>query len=212
QRELAEVITGIRPAVGGHFYLDGKEVTNLTAREIIDQGVSHIPEDRLGMGLIPNLGSIENMALKSYRWPENGKYLLNLNRLKSRAAALIEEFNVKTASLTAPVKMMSGGNLQKLLLAREISARPKLIVAVYPVRGLDVGATEAVHGLLMAQREQGAAILVISEDLEEIFKVADRVAVMFEGKLMGLLPVEEAEVEEIGLMMAGSKRVGEEAS
>ncbi|MGI6553572.1 MAG: ABC transporter ATP-binding protein [Bacillota bacterium] len=212
QRELAEVITGLRPALAGHVYLEGKEITNLSPKEIIDRGVSHVPEDRLGMGLIPNLGSVENISLKSYRWPENGKYLLNLHSLQSRAAKLIEEFNVKTSSLTAPVKMMSGGNLQKLLLAREISAKPKLIVAVYPVRGLDVGATETVHELLMTQREQGTAILMISEDLEEIFKVADRVAVLFEGKLMGILPVEEAELEEIGLMMAGVKRAGEQAS
>lgn len=212
QRELAEVITGLRPATEGKVWLDGRDITNRPPRQIIDAGISHVPEDRLGMGLIPNLNSIDNVALKCYRSQEVGKLLLDTACLKERAAKMVADFNVKQASLYMPVKMMSGGNLQKLLLAREISNNPRVIVAVYPVRGLDIGATEAVHELLMQEREKGTGVLMVSEDLEEIFKVADRVAVMYGGKFMGVLPVEEAEVEQIGLMMAGSPGVGGVAS
>lgn len=212
QRELAEVITGLRPVISGKIWLNGEEITNRSALEIIRAGVSYVPEDRLGMGLIPNLGSVDNVALKEYRLRENGSLLLNTRVLQEKAVKLIQKFDVKTSSISAPVKMMSGGNLQKLLLAREISTNPKLMVAVYPVRGLDIGATQAVHELLMAQRAQGVAILLVSEDLEEIFKLADRVAVMYGGKIMGVLPAESAQVEEIGLMMAGSKKGGEVVS
>lgn len=209
QRELAEVITGLRPVTEGRIWLEGQEITNCPPRKIIDAGVSYVPEDRLGMGLIPNLNSIDNIALKCYRSDEVGRLFLDPACLKKKTVQLVDDFNVKQTSPLVPVKMMSGGNLQKLLLAREISSNPRVIVAVYPVRGLDIKAMETVHELLMEQREKGTGILMVSEDLEEIFKVADRVAVMYRGRFMGILPVEEAEVEEIGLMMAGSTRAGE---
>lgn len=207
QRELAEVIAGLRPALKGSILVEGKEIIHCDPCRVIAAGVSFIPEDRLGMGLIPNLGAVDNLLLKEYRHPRWGKVLLNRRAARQWAQGLVERFQVKLASLEAPVKMMSGGNLQRLLLAREISSQPRVLVAVYPARGLDVGATDTVHRLLLEQRAAGTAILLISEDLEELFRLADRIAVLYEGEIMGIVPTEQADVEELGLMMAGAKRM-----
>lgn len=205
QRELAEVITGLRRAVSGQVLIGGMDMTNKKPAEVIATGVAYIPEDRLGMGLVPGLGAADNVILKDYRSPETaGKLFISSGSARARAERLLAEFEVKTAGVDTPVKLMSGGNLQRLLLAREISARPKLIVAMYPVRGLDIGATEAVYKLLLAQRDAGTAILLISEDLEEIFNLADLVAVLYEGRVTGILPTEGADIETIGRMMVGS--------
>ncbi|MBT9153142.1 MAG: Galactose/methyl galactoside import ATP-binding protein MglA [Firmicutes bacterium] len=206
QRELAEVITGLRPVTSGRFWLHGKDVTSCSARQLIDAGVGHIPEDRKGMGLVPNMAIMENTILKSYRDRSVCPgYWLDHKAIRQRAEQLVTAFGVKTATLDSPVRLMSGGNLQKLLLAREVSAGPGLIIAVYPVRGLDVAATETIHQLLVEQRNQGIGILLVSEDLDEIFKLADRVAVMFAGQIMGILPIDQANLDEVGLMMAGAR-------
>lgn len=208
QRELAEVVTGLRPTTAGKVFIGDADLTNRSPRRMIEAGVGHIPEDRMGTGLVPNLGAVDNTMLKAYRDRSACPgWLLNQKDLRERTRQLVGGFEVKTAGLDTPVKLMSGGNLQRLLLAREISADPRLIVAVYPIRGLDVGATEVVHSLLLSQREKGKGVLLISEDLEEIFKLADRVAVLYEGRVMGVLPVEATGVEEVGLMMAGAKRI-----
>jgi len=206
QRELAEVITGLRRVQSGKVFIAGADMTNRPPREIIDAGVSHIPEDRLGVGLVPGLGVHDNIILKDYRLPPvcSGP-LLRPRVIHSRAVELVERFDVRVAGLDSPVRLLSGGNLQKLLLAREISARPKLIVAMLPTRGLDVGATEAVHRILLAQRAAGAAILLASEDLDELLRLSDRVMVICEGRIVGQMPAEEADIEEIGLLMAGAK-------
>ncbi|TLN03652.1 ATP-binding cassette domain-containing protein, partial [bacterium] len=205
QKELAEVITGLRRAVSGQVIISGTDMTNKGPREIIAAGVAYVPEDRLGVGLAPGLGALDNLILKDYRKPDiAGKIFISAKAARERADRLVAEFEVKTPGIHTPVKLMSGGNLQRLLLAREISARPRLIVAVYPVRGLDIGATEAVYKLLLAQRAAGAAILLISEDLDEIFNLADRVAVLFEGRITGMLPTGEADIETIGRMMVGT--------
>lgn len=207
QRELAEVLAGLRWVTSGQILIDGEMVTNLSPREITGRGVSYVPEDRLGMGLVPELGGAENLMLKNYRDPDiSGKWLIRYRDAEESAARLIGEFDVRMASTRQPVKLLSGGNLQKLLLAREISANPRLLVVVYPARGLDVGATEAVHSLLLAQRSAGAAILLISEDLEEIFKLSDRVGVLFEGSLQAVLSSDHTDLEEIGLLMMGADR------
>jgi simple sugar transport system ATP-binding protein len=213
QKELAEVITGLRRAVSGQVIIGGVDMTNRGPREVIAAGVAYVPEDRLGMGLAPGLGALDNVILKDYRSPGvAGKIFINAKAARERADRLVAEFEVKTPGLNTPVKLMSGGNLQRLLLAREISARPKLIVAVYPVRGLDIGATEAVYKLLLAQRAAGAAILLISEDLDEIFNLADRVAVLYEGRVTGMLSTGEADIETIGRMMVGTvEREGDSA-
>jgi simple sugar transport system ATP-binding protein len=206
QRELAEAVTGLRPVCSGSILLSGRDITNIGVRRVIDQGVGHIPEDRLGIGLVPRLNAVDNLMLKDYRRPEfrRGPFL-NLRLARERAAELVKRFDVRLSNLDAPVKLLSGGNLQRLLLAREISTNPRLIVAVYPVRGLDVGATEAVQRLLLEQRRAGTAILLISEDLEEIFKLSDRIVVLFGGTVTGIRPAEWSDPEEIGLLMMGTQ-------
>ncbi|RYD02031.1 hypothetical protein N752_26630 [Desulforamulus aquiferis] len=162
---------------------------------------------------MPNLGAIDNLILKEYRRPWLGRGpLINRRRAKEYAQKLIKEVDVKVTGLNAPVKMLSGGNLQRLLLARELASSPRVIVAVYPVRGLDIAAAEAVHRMLLDQRSKGAAIVLISEDLEELLKLSDRIGVLYKGTLMGILPVEQAEPERIGLMMLGSELGGEKVS
>ncbi len=206
QRELAEVVTGLRKATGGCVLIAGCDLTNCSPRRVIREQVSHVPEDRLGMGLVPNLAVSDNVILKSYRDPPIAKGLfLNRQFIKRFATRLIEAFNIVTPSPDTPVKLLSGGNLQRTILAREISVGPRLMVAVHPTRGLDVGATESVRNLLLKQREEGAAILLISEDLDELLTLSDRIAVMYEGRIMGIVDAEEADVEEIGLMMAGTE-------
>ena len=205
QRELAEVITGLRHTSRGRIFINGKDVTNCSSRYIIEEGVSHIPEDRLGMGLVPNLAVSDNLIMKGYRQPPLARGpFLNRSSIVRFAQSLIRAFNIATPSCETQVKLLSGGNLQRTILAREITSGPELMVAVHPTRGLDVGATESVQNLLLTQREKGAAILLISEDLDELLALSDRIAVIYEGEIMGIVPAEEANVEEIGLMMAGA--------
>jgi len=207
QRELAEVITGLRKATGGCVSISECDTTNCSPREVIRQQVSHIPEDRLGMGLVPNLPVSDNIILKGYREPPlaKGPFLDRLS-IRNFVARLIEAFNIATPTQETAVRLLSGGNLQRTILAREISIGPRLMVAVHPTRGLDVGAIESVLNLLLEQQNKGAAILLISEDLDELLAISDRIAVMYEGEIMGIVPAEGAAIEEIGLMMAGSKR------
>lgn len=210
QRELAEVISGLRKISSGSISVNGTKIINYNPRQVIDCGVSLVPEDRLGTGLIPNLGTIDNLILKDYRRPEmNRGPFINWHNAKRKVSSLVDSFEIKVSSLEAPVKLLSGGNLQRLLLAREITADPQLLIAVYPVRGLDIKATEAIHGLLMEQREKGMAILLISEDLEEIFKLSDRIGVLSEGYMTGTISSDQADMKEIGLLMMGE--TGEKA-
>lgn len=206
QTELAEVITGLRQATGGSILINGEDVTNRTATASIDRGMAYIPADRNGVGSAPNLGLDENLIMKNYRHPPIGSgWALDLMAIEQQATDLVDRFDVKTPSITTSARLLSGGNLQKLILARELSREPKAVVAVYPSRGLDAGATEAVHRRLIAQRDAGAAILLISEDLDELLSLADRIAVIYEGEIAGELPPEDELVGEIGLLMAGSK-------
>lgn len=206
QKELAEVINGLRKSISGKVYIDSKDVTNFNPGQIIRKGVSHIPEDKIRMGLVPNLNLAENLIIKNYKKkPFSNRFFINESYVNSHTDKLIEEFDIDTPDRYIPVKLLSGGNLQKLLLAREISEKPNLIVAVHPTRGLDIGATEFIRGLILKKREEGAAILLISEDLEEILSLSDRIAVIFEGKITGIVKSDEAKLEDIGLMMAGAK-------
>jgi len=213
QRELAEVITGLRKATGGQIIISECDTTNCSPREVIRQQVSHVPEDRLGMGLVPNLAVSDNLILKSYREPPlaRGPFLDRFS-IRNFVARLIEAFHIATPTQETPVRLLSGGNLQRTILAREISISPRLMVAVHPARGLDIGATESVRNLLLEQRENGAAILLISEDLEELLALSDRIAVMYEGEIMGIVPAERADIAEIGLMMAGARRTPQHLS
>jgi len=204
QRELAEAITGLRKATGGSVHIGPHDVTNQPPLRAIQAGVSHIPEDRMGMGAVGNMAVADNLAMKGYRQSPLGTGgVLRYPRILEFARRMIETFRIATPSPQTRVKFLSGGNLQKTILAREITACGGLLVAVHPTRGLDVGATEAVRKLLLEQRDQGAAVLLISEDLEELLAISDRIAVMFEGQIMGIVPAEQAMVEALGLMMAG---------
>lgn len=204
QRELAEVITGLRPVTGGEIKVRGDILTHCSPLRMIQAGVSHIPEDRVGMGLVGDMSVAENLALKGYRTPKlsRGPVILP-DAIRNFARRMIEDFNIVTPTAETTVKFLSGGNLQKTILARELTACGGVLVAVHPTRGLDVGATEAVRRLLLDERDKGTAVLLISEDLDELLAVSDRIAVMFEGDVVGMVSADEADVDAIGLMMAG---------
>ncbi|MDI6869100.1 MAG: ABC transporter ATP-binding protein [Coprothermobacterota bacterium] len=207
QKELAEVISGLRPAKGGKVLICGKDLTSVPPRRVIEEKVAYIPEDRKGVGTVGNLSVLDNLILKDYRRaPFSSGTFLNLRYIRDHASSLVEKFQIITPTLETSAKLLSGGNLQRLILAREISCSPKLMIAVHPTRGLDVSATESVHRMLLEQRENGAAILLISEDLDELTAISDRLAVIYEGEIMGIVKPKEVTLEEIGLMMAGKKR------
>jgi ABC-type uncharacterized transport system ATPase subunit len=206
QRELAEVITGLRLATGGQILVGGQEITNQPARLAIEGGVAYIPEDRKGIGSAPNLSITNNLILKTYRKPPIARgWAVEYSIARDRAQKLKEEYEIVAPTVDTPVRLLSGGNLQRVILAREISAGPGLMIAVQPTRGLDVGAIEGVHRLLLNLRQSGTAILLISEELDEIITLADRIAVIYEGQLVGQLtsPVKDEDMERIGLMMTG---------
>ena len=204
QKELIEVITGLRKASSGKVIIFGKDVTNKSPKEIDELGVAHIPEERVGVGIAPNMSVTENLILKCYRRPPFSKGpFLNKRYIDEYAEKLISEYKIATPSKSTPVKMLSGGNIQRLILAREMSRNPKLIIAAHPTYGLDIGATEQIRRLLLEHRSKGAAILLVSEDLEEVMTLSDRIAVMFQGKIIGPIPTSTVKIEDIGLMMAG---------
>lgn len=206
QTELAEVITGLRDVTGGHIQVLDQDITNKPATAAIGQGIAYIPADRNLVGSAPNLTLAENLIMKNYRRsPVSQGWAIDLKKMKAQAQKLIEEFNISAPGTETPARSLSGGNLQKLILAREFSDEPNVIVAVYPSRGLDVGATESVHRLLIQERDRGAAVLLISEDLDELLSLSDRIIVIYEGQIMGEVPPDDDRVEEIGLMMAGTK-------
>lgn len=202
QRELAEVITGLRCTTGGNLVIHGKEMDSGCALTAIRQGVSHVPEDRTGLGSAPNLSLTDNLIMKSYQEPPIARgWAISQTEADNQASNLKHEYEIVAPSIDTPARFLSGGNLQRLILAREVSSGPRLLVAVQPTRGLDVGAIEGVQRLLLGQREDGAAILLISEELDELFALSDRVAVIYEGQIVG--EVMEEDREAVGLMMTG---------
>lgn len=212
QRELTEALTGLRPATAGKIIVGEHDLTKGTPRDFINAGVSCVPEDRLGTGLVPNLDIYDNVILKDYRKPPIGNgFLLNHQAVKKKAVTLVDEFHIQVSDLGYPVRLLSGGNLQRLLLAREILSQPRLMIASYPARGLDIGATEAVYRLLLDLCNDGTAVLLVSEDLDELMTLSDRIAVLYNGQIAGVVPVEEADIEELGYMMVGGRREVAEA-
>jgi simple sugar transport system ATP-binding protein len=206
QRELAEVIAGLRRVTAGDILIEGRATTNQSPFDVIRAGVSHIPADRIGMGAVGSMAVADNIAMKGYRKaPLADHGILHPQRILDFAQKMIEAFRIATPSPQTHIKFLSGGNIQKAILAREIDACAGLLIAVYPSRGLDVGATEAVRKRLLEQRDAGRAVLLISEDLDELTSVADAIAVLFEGRVMGLVPSQQADVETLGLLMAGVK-------
>jgi simple sugar transport system ATP-binding protein len=204
QSELAQVLTGLRPATSGRVMANGKLVNNCSPAVAIGAGVAHIPEDRTGVGSSPNLSVTENVIMKNYDQPPLCQgWTINYPAAREHALELKRAYEIAAPTVESPVRLLSGGNLQRVILAREISAEPKVMIAVQPTRGLDVGAIEGVQRLLLAQRQAGAAILLISEELEEVVALSDRVLVMFEGRIMG--EVTDGDIDRIGLLMAGGE-------
>ena len=210
QNELSQVISGLRKCVRGDVTLNGNVVSNRDTLYGIQHGMSYVPEDRTHVGSAPNLSVTDNVIMKKYRKPPiaNGN-LLDMTAATKFAKELKQAYDIVVPTVETPVRLLSGGNLQRVILAREISGQPNFMVAVQPTRGLDVGAIEGVHRLLLAQREAGAAVLLISEELEELLSLSDRVYVIYEGKIMGEVEVKSMEpdhslIEAIGLMMTGT--------
>jgi general nucleoside transport system ATP-binding protein len=208
QRELVEAITGLRMVTSGKIRINGIDITNQSPRKIHNNGVSHIPEERIRFGIAPNLLLYENAILKKHHQKRfSHRALLAYGHIKAHAKQLVTDFQVATPSINVQTKNLSGGNIQKLILGREMSDNPDLLVASHPTYGLDVGATEYLRNQLLKRRSDGGAILLVSEDLDEIFELCDRIAVIFQGCFMGILEADDPQVADIGMMMAGTKRV-----
>jgi simple sugar transport system ATP-binding protein len=207
QRPLAEVIAGLQTVSSGKITLEGQDVTNLSTADMFDAGLSYIPEERMVDGAIKDFSVAENFILQDHiRKPYSKGIFLDFKQIARHANELIQSYNVKTPSRETPVKNLSGGNIQKLILARELARKPRLLIAAQPTRGVDIGATEYIHNQLLLQRAEGLATLLISEDLDEVRALSDRIAVVFGGEIMGIVDNDQTTVEELGLMMAGEKR------
>jgi simple sugar transport system ATP-binding protein len=207
QSELAQTLMGSLPATAGHIYLDGAEITRTGPKARLQRGIGYIPEDRNALGLVGSFTVAENTILNRHAAPPYARgLLLDRRAVVAGAARLIQEFDVKTAGHGERTARLSGGNQQKLVLAREVDRDPRVLIAAQPTHGLDVGATEFVRRRLLEQRERGRAILLISADLEEVLELSDRVLVLFEGQATGLLDAPDVEIESLGLMMAGASR------
>jgi simple sugar transport system ATP-binding protein len=210
QKELTQVILGMRKATSGKVVINGKDVTNKPTKTIIQQKLGCIAEDRIGWGLLMDRPIAENLILGLHRSNKLTTKTPIANFLKTKeiqdyTQKLLNEFDIRGTDVNAPVKLLSGGNLQKIILARVLSQEPEILLASQPTRGLDVGATEYVHKLLLELRGKGLGILLISEDLEEILALSDIVVVMFGGEVVGTVPAESATGEKLGLLMAGVK-------
>ncbi len=204
QRELAECIAGVRKTLGGAIKMDGEDLSHVPLKQRVEKGLAYIPEERMRDGAIREFSVQENIFLHDHAHPNFSRGIfLDFPRMKAYAKELIDQFNVKTPGLDTPIKNLSGGNIQKVIMARELSRKPKVLVASQPTRGVDIGATEYIHQQILKQREAGTAILLISEDLDEIRNLSDRIAVIYEGQIVGIVDRNQATVEQIGLMMAG---------
>ncbi|MEM7140975.1 MAG: ABC transporter ATP-binding protein [Actinomycetota bacterium] len=204
QRELAEAIAGLRAVSGGTVEIDGAPVVGLAPSEVRRAGLGYVPEERMRDGAIGEFSVTENLMLIDHAEPEHARRgFLRLGPLRERASSLVERYAVKTPSTETSVKSLSGGNIQKLIMAREITAEPGVLVVAQPTRGVDIGAAEYIHERLIEQRSGDTAILVISEDLDEVLGLADRVAVMYAGRIVAVIDREDCTVEELGLLMAG---------
>ena len=205
QRELAEVITGLRPTTRGMIKIGGARLPTGDPRGAIDLGIAYVPEDRMGTGIAPNLSIAENLMLKSYRAKTmRSGPVLSSRKAIANAREMIERFDVRAPGPRTLIRQLSGGNIQKVLLARELSSQPRVLVAASPTRGLDVGATQYVRRVLRDTATSGVAVVMISEDLDEVFELSDRIAVFYNGRVVGTLKASEADRQQIGLMMAGA--------
>jgi simple sugar transport system ATP-binding protein len=208
QRELIEVLTGLRRPTAGMVHLHGREITRYSARALGTVDVAHIPEDRQRLGVVPTMSVAENLLLRHYQRPPfaNGP-LLNLRAITQFAQDTISAYDMAIPNPSTPVRILSGGTIQRLILARELAGEPGLIVAAHPTYGLDVGATQHTHRLLLQQCERGAAMLLVSADLEEVLWLSDRIMVLCNGAVMGLVAAATTTRQQLGLLMAGVQHV-----
>ncbi|MBK8022592.1 MAG: ABC transporter ATP-binding protein [Chloroflexi bacterium] len=212
QTELIEAIVGMRAVDGGKITYLGKDITHTSVRERRTAGLAHIPEDRMTTGLNLTTNLDENVIITSYQQePYSHRGIFNFAPVRKLAQEIVDRFVVRSARVGEPIKTLSGGNLQKIVLGRELKGDPKLIIANQPTRGLDVGSIEFVHTTLIEERDKGAAVLLVSVELDEILALSDRIAVMFAGKILAVLDRADATEEKLGLLMAGSTLEGEEA-
>jgi simple sugar transport system ATP-binding protein len=208
QRELAQCLAGLRKTTAGKIFIDGQDMTHTPLRTRMEAGQAYIPEERMRDGAIRDFSVQENVFLHEHASPEyTHGIFMNFPKMAAHANDLVKAFAVKTPTLDTPLKMLSGGNIQKLIMARELSRHPKILIAAQPTRGVDIGATEYIHERLLEQRDTGMAILLISEDLDEVRSLSDRIAVMYEGRIIGIVERDQATVEQIGLMMAGISNI-----
>ncbi len=204
QTELSEILFGQIPPEEGSIMIKGEKIPGGSPSAVIKSGMARIPEDRIATGLFMDLSVKENMILEKHvEEPISKNGILNKKAIEEFARSCVESFNVKTDGIEAPVKSLSGGNLQKVILARELVGDPKVVVACQPTRGLDVGAMEYVHQVMLDEKSKGAGVLLISDDLDEIFLLSDRIIVMYQGKIMGETDIEHADRDKIGLWMSG---------
>ena len=206
QTELVEVLTGLRPALAGQVIVEGTDVTSARPRVITEQGVAHIPEDRHEFGMVKSYSVADNLILVTYYQPPFAKGVVMQQKvIDATATKLVDEFDIRTPSIYTSGGSLSGGNQQKLVVARELSRPIKLLVASQPTRGVDVGSIEFIHQRIVEQRDQGVAVLLVSAELDEIMSLSDRIAVMYHGEIMATMPAKDAKRETLGLLMAGVK-------
>ena len=212
QKELCDAITGIIEIENGKVIFEGNDITKKSSIDLSkeDIKISYIPEDRLGMGLAGSMGIPENMLLKTYKKQKG--LLLDRKECVNEAKRVVKEFDVQTQGIDHPIRYMSGGNIQKVLLGRELSLNPKLLIMAYPVRGLDINTCYTIYDIIMEEKKKGTAILFIGEDLDVLMKLSDKIAVLYSGKIMGICEADKTTKEEIGFMMLGNSKVkgGEE--
>jgi simple sugar transport system ATP-binding protein len=210
QSELVESITGMRPSLAGHVFVGDLDMTESTPRDIHRSGVAHVPEDRQASGLVLPFTVAENMVLDSYYdVPYSKGIRMDWPAAISAAERLVEEYDVKTARVDVPVSTLSGGNQQKVIAAREFDRDVKLVVASQPTRGVDVGSIEYIHARIVEERDDGAAVLIVSSELDEVMALSDRLLVMFKGRIVAEFDPATASITEIGLAMLGSRKTDE---
>jgi simple sugar transport system ATP-binding protein len=213
QTELVEAITGLREILSGTVSVDGVDVTDATPREVHDSAVAHIPEDRQRSGLVGEFSVAENLVLTRYHSAEFSSGLtMNWSRVRENAEQLVEQYDVRTPSIDTPAGTLSGGNQQKVIVARELSRELRLVIASQPTRGVDVGSIEYIHAQIVAARDEGAAVLLVSTELDEVMALADRVIVLFRGRIVADLPRESTTHSEVGLYMAGALDQNEQST
>jgi ABC-type uncharacterized transport system ATPase subunit len=211
QRELVEAIAGMRRKVGGHVEILGLDATKMSPRQITSLGVGHIPEDRNKHGLVSSYSVANNMVLdKYYEAPFAKRWIRNPKAIREEAVRLVEQFDVRTPSVDVPIETLSGGNQQKVIVARELTGEPDLLLVAQPTRGLDVGSIEYIHRQILDLRDRGAAVLLVSAELDEILSLSDRIGVMFRGQLVGVCDAVDTTREQLGYLMATGASQGSE--